>query len=78
MERIVYLLGAGFSAPLGLPVMSNFYFKSQDMFLTDPEKYGHFKDVFDTIRDMSIIKNYYDANLFNIEEILSVRFYLCE
>jgi hypothetical protein len=72
MERIVYLLGAGFSAPLGLPVMSDFYFKSQDMYLGDPDKYGHFKEVFDTIRDMSIIKNYYEANLFNIEEILSI------
>src|SRR5437899_2255848 len=72
MERIVYLLGAGFSAPLGLPVMRNFRLKSQDMYLADSDKYGHFKEVFDTIRDMSIIKNYYDANLFNIEDILSI------
>lgn len=53
MERIVYLLGAGFSAPLGLPIMSDFYFKSQDMFMAEPDKYSHFKEVFDTIRDMS-------------------------
>ncbi len=72
MERVVYLLGAGFSAPLGLPVMSNFRMKSQDMYFEDPEKYVHFKEVFDTIRHMSISKNYYEANLFNIEEILSI------
>lgn len=24
MEKVAYILGAGFSAPLGLPVMSNF------------------------------------------------------
>jgi len=72
MERIVYLLGAGFSAPLGLPVMSNFRSKSLDMYNSNPAEYAHFKVVFDTIREMSIIKNYYEANLFNIEEILSI------
>jgi hypothetical protein len=72
LERVVYLLGAGFSAPLGLPLMSNFYTKSRDMFLAEPSKYAHFKEVFDTIKEMSIIKNFYDADLFNIEEILSI------
>lgn len=72
MEHVVYLLGAGFSAPLGLPVMRDFKLKSQDMYLSDPRTYAHFKEVFDTIRDMSLIKNYYDSNLFNIEEILSI------
>jgi hypothetical protein len=32
VDRVVYLLGAGFSAPLGLPVMSNFLMKSKDLF----------------------------------------------
>ncbi|MCK8824684.1 hypothetical protein [Fuchsiella alkaliacetigena] len=72
MEKVVYILGAGFSAPLGLPVMSNFIFKSKDMYFSEPDKYDHFKEVFELINDMSFIKNYYDADLFNIEEILSV------
>ncbi len=71
-DRVVYVLGAGFSAPLGLPVMSNFLMKSKDMYFSDPEGFGYFKEVFDAIATMSVSKNYYDANLFNIEEILSI------
>ncbi len=72
MERVVYLLGAGFSAPLGLPVMSNFLIKSKDMYQENPDHYKHFKQVFDRIKDMSVCKNYYETDLFNIEEILSI------
>jgi hypothetical protein len=72
MEKVVYLLGAGFSAPFGLPVMSNFLIKSKDMYFTDPDTHKHFKSVFETINEMSVSKNYYEADLFNIEEILSI------
>ncbi|MEJ2070374.1 MAG: hypothetical protein P8X58_08195 [Syntrophobacterales bacterium] len=72
MERVVYLLGAGFSAPLGLPVMNNFLSKSKDMYFEDRERYKHFNDVFKQIRDFSVIKHYYDSDQFNIEEILSI------
>jgi len=72
MERIVYFTGAGFSAPLGLPVMGNFYFKSQDMYSANPEKYKHFKEIFKEIQRISVTKNYYSGDLFNVEEILSI------
>jgi hypothetical protein len=72
MERVVYLLGAGFSAPLGLPVMDNFLVKSKDLYFNNPEKYRHFLKVFETISSMSVSKNYYETDLFNIEEILSI------
>lgn len=72
MERVVYLLGAGFSAPLGLPIMSNFLEMSKDMYFDDPERYKKFKAVFNKISTFSTIKNYFDADLFNIEEILSI------
>jgi len=72
MEKVVYLLGAGFSAPLGLPATNDFLVKSKDMFFENPQKYSHFDDVFNTIKQMSVCKNYYDSDLFNIEEILSV------
>jgi len=71
-DKITYLLGAGFSAPLGLPVMNNFLVKSKDMYINNSTNYGYFNKVFKTIRDLSIIKNYYKSDLFNIEEILSI------
>ena len=40
-DRGVYIVGAGFSAPLGLPVMSNFLMKSKDMYPLDPERFGY-------------------------------------
>jgi hypothetical protein len=76
MERVVYFLGAGFSAPLGLPVMSNFLEKSKDLFYSahdlDDKKRECFQEVFKAIGSMSFIKNYYRTDLFNIEEILSI------
>lgn len=71
MERVVYFLGAGFSAPLGLPVMSNFLEKSKDIYFSEP-KYKYFEEVLETISRMSVVKNYYSTDLFNIEEILSI------
>ena len=72
MERIVYLLGAGFSAPLGLPVVRNFLELSKDLYFREEDTYEHFEKVFDTIRDLSVCKNYYTTDLYNIEEILSL------
>lgn len=72
MERVVYLLGAGFSAPLGLPLTSNFLEKSRDLYFSDPSKYSHFAKVLETIAEMSVVKNFYSTDLHNIEEILSI------
>ena len=72
MEQVVYLLGAGFSAPLGLPVMDNFLIRAKDIYAADPEKYKDFQNVFQTIHKLSIAKNYFNTDLFNIEEILSI------
>ncbi len=72
MSHVVYLLGAGFSAPLGLPVMRDFLLKSKDMFAADPKEYASFRDIFALINRMGSIQSYYQADLFNIEEILSI------
>lgn len=42
------------------------------MYFTNPDKYNYFSDIFDSINQLSVIKNYYEADLFNIEEILSI------
>lgn len=72
LDNVVYLLGAGFSAPLKIPVVSNFLEKSKDMLAIAPDRYGKFVDVFKTIDKMSKSKNYFNSDLFNIEEILSI------
>lgn len=73
MERIVYLLGAGFSAPLGLPVMKDFISKSKDMASSGKSgNYSYFENIFKMIKDISYLKSFINSDLFNIEEILSV------
>ena len=72
MDKVVYLLGAGFSAPLGLPLMNNFLPKAKDLFVGDQSRYQHFAKVFERIDKMHVAKSYYEADLTNIEEILSI------
>lgn len=72
MEKVVYILGAGFSAPLGLPVMSNFYEKSKDQYHKHPDQFSHLGDVFRYVDDLDRTLKYYNTDLFNIEDILSI------
>jgi len=72
MEKVVYLLGAGFSAPLDLPVMRDFLIRSKDLYFGDPVKFKHFERTLGTIAGMHRAKSYYEVDLFNIEEILSI------
>jgi len=71
-EHIVYLLGAGFSAPLGLPVMANFVSKSKDQFEAERDKYKNFRDVFDLFENLAKVRTFYESDLSNIEEVLSI------
>lgn len=52
--------------------MNDFLEKSRDLYFSQPDEYAHFLDVFETIRQMAVAKNYYYTDLFNIEEILSL------
>lgn len=70
--KVVYILGAGFSAPLGLPVVANFLSRSKDLYSDNPGRYGHFTAVFQEIGRMAQAKNYLNVDLFNIEQILSI------
>ena len=56
LERVVYLLGAGCSAGLGLPVMADFLEKSKDLYFSDSDRYAHFEKVFKFI--VITLRNY--------------------
>lgn len=72
MRRIVYLLGAGFSAPLGIPVISNFYWKAKDLYDREPKKFAHFAQSFTVMESFHRVRMFMKAELENIEEILSI------
>jgi hypothetical protein len=71
-EKVVYLLGAGFSVPLGLPMVSNFITMSKDLYWGDQGRFSTFVRVFKLLNDMARAKNYYRTDLFSIEEVLSI------
>jgi len=72
MRNIVYLLGAGFSAPLGLPTIGNFYWKAKDLYESEPVKFAHFSKSFELMDSFGRLKTFMKADLENIEEILSI------
>lgn len=72
MKNIVYFLGAGFSVPAGLPMISNFLFKARDQYFNNPNNYSSFKGVFEYIDGLSKAKNFTNIDLFNVEEIFSI------
>ena len=65
MEKVVYLLGAGFSAPLGLPIISDFHIKAKRM--SSNHESRAFKEAFRVIKDkISIIPVLRPVNAVNI------------
>lgn len=71
-ERVVYILGAGFSAPLGLPVIRDFIPKARDLYFSDPKAMKHFEAPLAMISEFAAAKHYFEADLLNVEELLSV------
>ena len=72
MERVVYVLGAGFSASLGLPTMRDFLDKSKDMASAEPERWGYFETLFKRVREVDGAGKYFAGDYFNVEEMLSL------
>lgn len=71
-ERVVYVLGAGFSAPLGLPTISNFFETARSLLETRPDEFGHFRKVLNLVSRYAQVLHLYSADFFNIEEVLSL------
>lgn len=72
MEKVVYILGAGFSAYAGVPLMNNFILKSKDIYYSGQTRYAYFEKIFEKIDELAKVKNFFKADLYNIEEVLSL------
>ena len=78
VENVVYILGAGFSAQFGLPIMSNFLEKSKDMYAlkdypeNDLKHIDFFGKIYNEIDKLRRCKDFYASDMTNIEEILSL------
>jgi len=61
-----------FRAVKVLPVMANFVSKSKDQFEAERDKYKNFRDVFDLFENLAKVRTFYESDLSNIEEVLSI------
>ncbi len=73
-QNVVFFIGAGFSAPFGIPVMSNFIDKAKDLYFNDIEQYSEIGKTLELIERYSIVKNYMNIDLNNIEDLLSITY----
>ena len=71
-EKVVYLLGAGFSAYRGIPTLRSFYSKSKDMYQDQRDKFSEFTEIFNELDNITKVSNYYQSDVSNIEETLSI------
>lgn len=71
-EHVVYVIGAGFSAPFGLPVVANFIERAKDQHILARQGGNSFAAVLLEIDRLAKIKNTYQTDLLNIEEVLSI------
>lgn len=72
MRNIVYILGAGFSVPAGLPTIKDFLPAAYELHGEHPSEFEYFDKVFKQIDALGHINTYYKTDLNNIEEVLSI------
>lgn len=65
----LFILGAGFSAPSGAPVMSNFFNESRKLYARDPVKFSAFEDVYSFQNKMGGAQRRLNIDLDNIETL---------
>lgn len=71
-KRVVYLLGAGFSAPLGIPTMSEFIRRSRQLKREERLELSYFDDVFKEMTSVDGVGKYFKGEPFNLEDTLSI------
>lgn len=71
-DKNVYIIGAGFSKELGLPLQNDFLQCAREIYFTDTGKYDHFKRVFEYRDELSKLRNYLSIDLLNLESLFNL------
>ncbi len=72
MQQIRYIVGAGFSAPLGLPTRASFLERAKDMLFRHPDRYGHHHSLVKEFDQIAKVGIYCKTDPLDIEEALSI------
>lgn len=71
-KKVVYVLGAGFSKPLGIPTMREFYDKARDLYDENRKEFKSFEDLERDLQRLYKIAAFFKSDHKNIEEIFSL------
>ncbi len=72
MQQTSYIIGAGFSAPLGLPTRANFLERAKDMLFRYPERYEHHHSLIKEFDQIAKVGVYCATDPLDIEEALAI------
>lgn len=71
-DKNVYILGAGFSKELGLPLQDDFLMLAKEVYFRDPDKYKHFKEVFNYQNRLAKMRTFLNYPLLNLEHLFNL------
>src|SRR5712692_3524358 len=71
-KHVVYVLGAGFSQPLGIPTVASFLDRAKTLQQGDSETFAYFDEIFDTIKALERAHNFYATDRTSIEDLLTM------
>ncbi len=71
-DKNVYLIGAGLSKEIGLPLQDDFLLVAREVFFRDPTLFKHFERVFDYQDKLTKMKKYLNYPLLNLEHLFNL------
>lgn len=71
-DKNVYLLGAGFSKEIGLPLQDDFLLVAKDVFFKNPTQFSHFERVFNYQNNLSKMRQFLNYPLLNLEQLFNL------
>jgi len=71
-DKNVYILGAGFSKGIGLPLQDEFLLKAKEVYFRNRAKYEHFERVFRYQDKLSKMRQFLNYPLLNLEHLFNL------
>ncbi len=71
-KHVVYVLGAGFSQPLGIPTIASFLDRAKTLQEGDSQTFAYFDKIFETIKVLERAHNFYRTDRTSIEDLLTM------
>lgn len=71
-DKNVYLLGAGFSKEIGLPLQDDFLLIAKEVYFRNPDKYKHFANVFEYQNKLAKMRTFLNYPLLNLEHLFNL------